>query len=388
MLGLGVVVAAGAVIATALAARGPEPTTARLADPRTLVWTHTRVSPADPRATELRNLAWIGDRIVAIEVGPWNPDLGRGRGRLSWSLDGVTWLAVDSRIADVDVTSLDVADGVAWATAEVAAPVEPSRELWTSLDGTGWDRLDGATGLDFGAGGISRIVSHDGTLVARGWDVVDVEFAEQILLRSDEGRDWKLVRQPRGPSYGLRSVAAGAEGFVTFFTWEAGALSLAEAWHSLDGVVWTQHPVPLIGDAGNVLDATASDAHGYVAVGVGWPGRGRELEPVAWTSPNGRLWDTAPITDPSEPTTGTMELVLPAGSGFLAFGRVGSADGDRAAAWATLDGGAWDRLTDWPSDGFAWVTSATATPDRVVASGQRSGPDGVAVPVVWIGLPK
>jgi hypothetical protein len=82
-----------------------------------------------------------------------------------------------------------------------------------------------------------------------------------------------------------------------------------------------------------------------------------------------------------------MEVAIGAGSGFLAFGRVGGPDGDIAAAWATLDGRAWQRLIDWPTGGFALVTSATAAPDRVVVSGQRPGPDGVGVPVVWIGRP-
>lgn len=355
-------------------------------DPKAFIWRREPVSIAGG-VFEIRQLAPLDRRVVAIASGPFDDALVRNRGLLISSADGVTWEPADGPIAAVSITAVTTWKGAAWAFGQVAGPVDVENQVWRSADGTAWTKVDGVTGMDFGLGGVSGLAGSEAAILATAFDRHDAESGDFLLLRSENGRDWVPVRQPRGPSYGLRSMTHGPAGFVVLFAFEddRGA-QFGEAWHSVDGLRWTQHPIAGPEHGFNLFDVAGGPA-GFAAVGITIEADAPDFKPTAWVSANGEFWQRATIVDASEPIAGMTELIVPVGTGYLAFGRAGPSDVEMvAAAWTSSDGLQWTRSPSWPvSMALDEATGAVRWGERIFVNGQAIDGDGAGHPVVWIG---
>jgi hypothetical protein len=147
----------------------------------------------------------------------------------------------------------------------------------------------------------------------------------------------------------LADVAVDGDRLVAVgYTFIAGAWT-ADAWTSTDALHWALATVDSRPGSFAVAVATAP-AGGFLAVG-------RVADaPAAWTSPDGRTWQSA-IVD--RLTTGArvgeperIASVIATRSGFLAGGSAGPELGDRQARlWRSIDGLSWTPVAD--EDGFA-----------------------------------
>jgi hypothetical protein len=385
VLGAAVVCAAIVLVVVLGTSRDDQPS----GDPRDLIWRHKAATIGGGGVFEPNQFAPMSDRVFAIASVPLLPALDRWRGSLVSSTDGFLWAPVEGPIAAVSLNALASIDGVAWAFGQVDGPAEPEHQVWRSEDGTTWERVAGVSGLDFGKGEVWRVAGVGSTVVvvARAW--IDVESHDGLVLRSDDGRDWELVKQPRGPSYGLRSLDSGPAGFVITFAFEdPDGTSRGEAWHSLDGRTWTQNAIQTPRQGFNAFQA-AGGPIGFSIVGFAADDPKRDWQPAAWTSPNGLVWQRASTVDPTGPTTGAMHAVVSISPGYMAFGNAGALDADRPAAWRSGDGQQWARLLEWPASlaPHESVDGAVAWNDRILVTGTASDGTGPDKPVIWLGEP-
>jgi hypothetical protein len=358
-------------------------------EPGAITWRHEAATVGGGGVFEPDQLAPMSDRVFAIARRPLAPALDLEHGSLISSADGFLWAPVEGPIAAVSLNALTSIEGVAWAFGQVDGPVEPEHQVWRSEDGTAWDRVAGVSGLDFGKGEVWRVAGVGSTVVVLARDWIDVESHDGLVLRSDDGRDWELVKQPRGPSYGLRSLDNGPAGFVITFAFEdPDGTSRGEAWHSLDGRIWTEHPIQTPRHGFNAFQA-AGGPIGFSIVGLAADDPKRDWQPAAWTSPNGLVWQRVSTVDATGPTSGAMHSVVSINPGYIAFGNAGALDADGPAAWRSADGQQWARLLDWPASlaPHESIDGAVVWNDRILVTGGASDGTGPDEPVIWLGGP-
>lgn len=342
-----------------------------------------RVVPAG--AFDIRHVAALADRVIAFAVLRPGRDDGPEATSLLGSIDGLMWEPVPGPINDIAITAVTTVDGTVWAFGQAGeADDGPEHQIWTTSDGIVWKRIQGVTGLDFGAGVIYEVAGHQGGMFAMASHRVDVEFSETILLRSDDGHAWERVAPARGPVFGIRSMTAGSAGYVVLFHSEDEG-NIGEAWHSPDGRAWTRHPIPSDPLGLNFHDA-AFGHDAYVAVGVALSNRAGDTRPAAWLSPDGQRWAMAEIVEPA--AGGGIELVASIDLGFIALGRASDPDGTtRVVSWGSPDGRQWHRLGAFPAPDSTSLLDAVAWREFVIVAGSETGQQGRALPVIWVGSP-
>ena len=115
---------------------------------------------------------------------------------------------------------------------------------------------------------------------------------------------------------------------------------VAGVWTSPDGRTW--EPAKVTQPAGT-MSAVASGQGRLVAVGTAFAGTSG---PAAWTSVDGRTWQALPASAFAasaghEP--GALEDIAAGPGGFVVVGSEVGAGGRRATAWYSTDGLAWTR---------------------------------------------
>ena len=220
--------------------------------------------------------------------------------------------------------------------------------VWTSADGSSWERSPASEATDIGGrvstggstlDGMVDVAAGTPGIVAIGSDAQLIEWEAMSWLSEDGGATWtrSAVQEER--------AAPGPTGLD---------------FPRLNGVVWT-------GDQFLVVGEDWSDWDGDLAT----LGRSRSRAAV-WTSPDGRSWarvahddvfDTGGFLDTGEePVAGGMTEVVAGPRGLVAVGRIcpPGASTCEPAAWTSSDGTAWQRAAGMPT--------ITGTIDSVAAS--------------------
>jgi hypothetical protein len=173
-------------------------------------------------------------------------------------------------------------------------------------------------------------------------------------------------------STGALLIAVGTAGFD-----KEGSETVA-AWTSADGRTWDTAAVAQ--PAGSIA-AVASGPGRLVAVGTRFE---NVNQPVAWTSVDGRTWQALPASAFAgaggyEP--GALEDIAAGPGGFVAVGSEHGPGGGRAAAWYSADGLTWARAqSDLGGDSAGAVVRGGP---GYVAAGWAPGGDGDDRAVFW-----
>jgi hypothetical protein len=187
--------------------------------------------------------------------------------------------------------------------------------IWSSADGTGWVRVDGA---DLGSSG-TRIDLGDVAAGGPGFVAVGQRFdrsgglGQAAALTSVDGRHWSSASAlPDGDRVVMQHVAVARSGIVALGQrcTEMGGCA-AVTWRSVDAVAW--EPMVIAGDAIFYEHGLLAPA-GETLVLLGMV----DQRVTAWTSTDARAWTPQPPSDAFAPGHELAIEDLAGGPGRLA----------------------------------------------------------------------
>lgn len=201
--------------------------------------------------------------------------------------------------------------------------------------------------------GFDTLVMDHGTLYAIGQ--VDVgAVAEVAVWRSSDGLRWTLLTQEGAPfaSAGVLSLLATPTGLVAWGQDGEPVCSAPGAgqtcgpvpqmvWTSHDGVTWTK-ATDFAALAGASIGSMTSGSAGLVAAGADQSGA-----PAVWTSPTGASWSRESLSASLFPSAAFSDVRATA-TGYVLAGAVNVTrpyPWGVAAAWWSVDGRTWTRVT-------------------------------------------
>jgi hypothetical protein len=250
--------------------------------------------------------------------------------------------------------------------------------VWVSADGIEWTRVY-AGNTEPGHQNMLDIAATDAGYIAVGFDATlggdppwlpEWVDGDGAVWTSADGTMWErtAVGDPGVGGPGLQrmeAVTSGGPGLITVGS-EDGAPA---AWTSVDGTAWQRARISRSGieDRAVMLDIVAGGP-GYVAVGyaefiVGDFDEGVDRRAAVWTSVDGTEWTRVPHDEAvfDEPASGigdgiagrgefAMYTVAAVGDRLVAAGVTGVGSSQRAL-WISEDGISWDRMVrgedDW-----------------------------------------
>jgi hypothetical protein len=266
--------------------------------------------------------------------------------RVAWSE-----LEFDGSIRDV------VADGARFVAVGVGTEGASS---WTSDDGRSWtehdvpERVFGE--IDEGTeltGTMGALVRLEDTLYSFG----GMAFMDAVAgagWRWTDGDRWEVIHST-SPFFGGRVTAAVANGHSLVAATEsfaAGLFGSYATWRWTPATRWNPTALASSDEEDITVSALAWSDGRFVATGSAadavegverwdWP---RTL--AMWTSPDGQSW--RPVQPPADMSE--ICAVSSIGPGFVALG----VSSDRVAAWKSMDGSSWTRVTfDAPQGPFS-----------------------------------
>lgn len=241
--------------------------------------TDAAAPPADASGLDgaaLHGVAGAGGGLVAV---------GAHDGAAAWtSTDGVTWQPARVRGGDATPQLRAVAVTPSSGLALGGGDLRSSR-VWTSSDGTTWRRRVGAAV----AGGRVNGLAADGDHWIAVGDLIDREGGESrggAIWTSRDGRSWRIGGELR-LGEGTISDVAVRDGTVIVVGFDVDG-----------GRAWTGDPADLRPVRGQ--DFAAAEIQGVAATDGGFVALGRALgtmQPIAWTSGDGRDWDRTDLDD-------------------------------------------------------------------------------------------
>jgi hypothetical protein len=274
--------------------------------------------------------------------------------RRSWSnRRAVSALAVAAVAAAVVVALLVVTDrGGPGSEAAESFPDGRDLDAATIESGAGasrgaalsWTRVTREGGV-FDAEGnqVIRGVTRGGP----GLVAVGVDGARAAVWTSVDGASWSRAPHDEAVFGGerfqrMRAVSAGPAGLVAV----GSDGTDAAVWRSVDGLVWSR----VIHDASSVLGGSGTQGMRAVTVGgpglvaVGFDTSRAGIDAAAWTSVDGSTWARVSHDDAvfGMEENQTMRSVTVGGPGLVAVG----SDGTDAAVWTSVDGATWSRVPD------------------------------------------
>ncbi|MCU1462653.1 MAG: hypothetical protein JWO37_2728 [Acidimicrobiales bacterium] len=242
--------------------------------------------------------------------------------------------------------------------------------VWSSADGTAWQRAWDLGRVNLGSATTVRFVATDAALL-----LFEVGTPGTRLWRTTDGTHWSQVGLPWEDGV-LADLASGNGHYLAAVL---GKGPPDQLWSSTDAVSWTA----IAFDGGpHRFDAVAITPDGLLAGGADNPAIGR---PTVWSSRSGTGWKATALT----PDPGEVTALGQRGSRSLA-----AVTSYRVANGQTQDAGA----SLWYSSGAAWsrasvigsapshATTIASLPSGVVAL-QATG-DALAVStdgVSWVG---
>jgi len=217
--------------------------------------------------------------------------------------------------------------------------------VWTSMDGTTWERAADDGGVF--VGDESRMVLNSVANGGPGLVAVGVDGIDPAVWTSPDGEVWSRVADVSTSGSGeMKDVVAGGPGFVAVGSSHSGYWEAATVWTSADGTLWEQTVVPIDG-AGGRMQSIVAGGPGFVAVGsVLGEGGDDAVDAGVWTSTDGISWTRVP--DSEEVFGGDddqlMQAVTTGGPGFVAVGQDAGAGETAAAVWTSPDATTWTRV--------------------------------------------
>jgi hypothetical protein len=200
-----------------------------------------------------------------------------------------------------------------------------------------------------------------------------------LLWTSKDGSTWQRVPNEAGfADAGISGLAAVGHGFVAVGIANTTEVANDAAfWYSPDGLAWTRlTSVP--GLKTGWMNGVTSSASGIVAVGTrGNPNIGPS---AVWTSSDGKTWKLAKESAALE--SGVMQAVTSLGDAFVAVGR--DADG-HAQVWRSGNGSSWTLDVPQPSSSasFAGFDDIVVIGAQLVGLEQVSMSPSPSASVVW-----
>ncbi|GAA4234913.1 hypothetical protein GCM10022254_40930 [Actinomadura meridiana] len=289
---------------------------------------------------------------------------------------------------DQTVTAVGGTDGQAVAVGSTGGDAA----VWTSSDGSAWQRARFSSGIARPALQRLSAVAHGGA----GWLAVGDGGGsprKPLVVTSADGNVWQpadtgSVFESKGSlplsTYG---AAAGPAGYVVVGDdGPSGSI-----WYSRDLKVWQRgggverNDLTATSNGNRWVRAAAGGAFGFVAVGgmlkPGTPG-GR---PAMWASPDGKKWRLQELKLPSGLTQGWLTHVAAKGNVLVATGEGTDSSGEAVFCLVSSDGGkTWQdgKLPAPGSKGSVRVTAVTATSRSFTMAGTTGGTGGADV-VTW-----
>lgn len=265
--------------------------------------------------------------------------------------------------------------------------------IWTSADGTAWNRARFAGGISRPA--LQRLTSV--TSGGAGWLAVgDSGGAPRspLVLTSADGTIWKPVDNDpvfasKGPQ-GLATYGAtsGPSGYVVVGD-DGGSGAI---WYSPDLRTWQRggglgrSDLTAVPNGNRWVRSAAGGRFGFVAVGGSLDPKARGARrPAVWTSPDGKKWRLQQLQLPPGLEQGSFTQVAAKGDVLVATGDALGSSGAVVLGYVSTDGGKTWRETKLPepgADGPVQVTALTATPRGFAVAG-TSGGAGTSDVVSW-----
>jgi hypothetical protein len=225
--------------------------------------------------------------------------------------------------------------GASAGTEVTAGAANGGPALWVSTDGgTDWARaaLGGLAALSRAGTGELAGVAHG----RAGWVAVGRTLAEgggPLVVASPDARAWTVTGGLAGPADGSAvavAVAAGPAGYVIVGHQSDGrGGTAAAAWHAPGISGWRSATITgatvtgtaSTGAAGQLMNAVAATARGFVAVGSAG------ASPAAWLSADGRSWRQVSLAAPAGAVRAALEYVAANGATLVAAGTEFTASG-------------------------------------------------------------
>ena len=334
--------------------------------------------------------------LVAVGFDPGEEDF-RQNGVIFSSADGVEWtrLAEDDPALNLGaVLVYGVTEGgpglvaVGMGCEDDAEPCAPHATVWTSVDGTSWDRSAAAPEVFGELSALLDVVNTEHGLIGAGGfytTVGETELIQPTVWFSSDGIEWERVWQGEAYDYssattltGFQSLAADADGRVVGVGTAVNDEGefVGAIWTSTNGRNWDRidpnsEAFTSDTDSGISIIDVAAGSGGFVAVGSDG---GAEV--AIWHSPDGVAWTRADTTDQPFENVGALDAVDAIGTGWIAAGAGGT-----VTLWTSPDGLTWDRVHSI-EPGYAAAIVAT---DRGIAvAGAVAGVDDNHA-AVWAG---
>lgn len=192
-----------------------------------------------------------------------------------------------------------------------------------------------------------------------------VSFAASPYL----GIDWRLSMLPGGVDASVSSLV-DADGRLVAVGSSSGS---AAAWWSDDaGASWVQQsmerPEPPFETAVAEPRSVAAGPDGLIAIGFWYePDSGEVLEPVGWTSRDGRAWEIAALSGLEDGSM--LDDIFGTPDGFYA---TGFSQTRAQSWWYAADGVAWRAIEPFGVDQPLWGMAPIATSGDLVVLGSGS----------------
>ena len=317
----------------------------------------------------------VADGITWLQLDAWGTG-GSGRG------DGVVAANRGSRDLVRRFTATQSPSG-AWVTGLVASPDQflaygyqqsdptgASRPfMLVSRDGQRWDRVALAA---FGGRLPERVAYGPAGWLAVGIVAPGTGYDQGPgsiwLWRSPDGTQWASLGQIAGSDgYYVSQLVGSRRGYEMVL--ETGRRASEAAWHSSDGLAWTEGQ----GFAGGIAAIVASPTGFYA-----WPWDTTSGGPLGNRSADGLSW--LPVTD--GPNSGVRGIVA-MGDGLLAIDTSPVTGAGRVWMRARAgDDSGWSRLPDLPESSGTAVAALAGDGQRVVVFGWDRA---TVQPVAWFG---
>jgi hypothetical protein len=266
----------------------------------------------------------------------------------------------------------------------VGSGVDWDAAVWTSVDGSTWNRVPGDPAV---FGGDDRQVMYSVAaggpgLVAVGYDESGVA-ARAAVWTSADGLTWSRVPHDEavfgGPnSQNMESVTSGGPGLIVVGVHRSGEAGDRDAavWWSVDGLKWDRviDPAAFGGAENQFIRSVTAGGPGLVAVGND-DASGDGGAAAVWWSKDGLAWNRVVHDDAvfGGVAQQYMWWVTVGGPGLVAVGHDGSGGDQDAAVWTSADGITWSRVahdeTLFGGSGDQRMVSVTSDGVGVIAVG-------------------